>query len=271
MIRVAVAGAMGRMGQRILWCLKEDKDFQLVYAFERNAHPDIGKEIGSLLGIKEFKLSLKEGLKDISGPINVIIDFTTPEATIEHLRWAVDHNVPMVIGTTGFTKEILQEVRTLGGQIPCVMAPNMSVGVNLMFFLAKIMAEVLGEDFDVEIWEAHHRMKKDSPSGTALRILEVVSKALGRDPDDSAIYRAKGLIGERTKKEIGMQVIRAGDIVGEHTLLFGGIGERLELTHRAHSRDTFAKGALRAAKWVIDKPKGLYDMQDVLGLSEKTL
>jgi len=271
LIKVAVAGAMGRMGQRILWALKDDRDFQLAYAFEREGHPDLGKEIRSLLGTGGLGLVLKEGLKDISQRIDVLIDFTTPEATLNHLRWAVEHNVPMVIGTTGFSKEMLSEIRDLGEKIPCVMAPNMSVGVNLMFFLAKIMAEVLGEDFDVEIWEAHHRMKKDAPSGTALRILEVVSNALGRDPEASAIYRSKGIIGERSKKEIGMQVIRAGDIVGEHTLLFGGIGERIEVTHRAHSRDTFARGALRAAKWLVGRPKGLYDMQDVLGLSDRTL
>jgi len=269
-IKVAVAGAMGRMGQRILWALKDDGDFQLAYAFEREGHPDLGKEIGNLLGIGEFRLTLKEGLKDVPEGLDVLIDFTTPEATLKHIKWAVEHNVSMVIGTTGFSKEMHLKIRELGERIPCVMAPNMSVGVNLMFFLAKIMAEVLGEDFDVEIWEAHHRMKKDAPSGTALRILEVVSKALGRDPEGSAIFRAKGIIGERSKKEIGVQVIRAGDIVGEHTLLFGGIGERLELTHRAHSRDTFARGALRAAKWLVGRPKGLYDMQDVLGLSERT-
>lgn len=269
MIRVAVAGALGKMGQRILFALKEDPDCEIAYAFERPDHPKVGGELGNLLGIPDLKIPLEGGLDNLKREVDVLIDFTTPKATIDNARWSSQKGISMVIGTTGFSKEELSELKGSLKDIRCVMAPNMSVGVNLMFYLAKVMAEVLGEGFDVEILEAHHRMKKDAPSGTAMRILEVVSQALGRDFEKDAVYQRKGIVGERTSREIGMQVIRAGDIVGEHTILFGGMGERLELTHRAHSRDTFAKGAVRAAKWVVSKPIGLYDMQDVLGLKER--
>jgi 4-hydroxy-tetrahydrodipicolinate reductase len=160
----------------------------------------------------------------------------------------------------------MRKVRELSKGVRCVMAPNMSVGVNVMFRIVQEVAQVLGPDYDVEILEAHHHLKKDSPSGTAVRLGELIAKAMGRDFGQIGVYGRKGMVGERTKEEIGMQVIRAGDIVGEHTVLFGGIGERLEITHRAHSRDNFARGAVRAALWVVNQPNGLYDMQDVLGL-----
>ncbi len=172
----------------------------------------------------------------------------------------------MVIGTTGFSKDQIEVLRSLSGEIPLVMAPNMSVGVNLLFKVLKDVARVLGDDYDIEIIEAHHRMKKDAPSGTALKMAQVIADALQRNLDEVGVYARKGIIGERTKQEIGIQTVRAGDIVGEHTVLFGGLGERIEITHKASSRDTFARGALRAAMWVADRKPGLYDMQDVLGL-----
>ncbi|MFN3535004.1 MAG: 4-hydroxy-tetrahydrodipicolinate reductase [Desulfatiglandales bacterium] len=270
MIRVAVAGAMGRMGQRILWALSEDLECKTVYAFERPDHPRVGQPLSTLLGIPGLELPLQGGLQKMEEIPDVLIDFTTPKATLENAKWAFQKGVAMVIGTTGFEKEELLELKGYLDKIRAVLAPNMSVGVNLMFYLARVMAEILGDDFDVEILEAHHRMKKDAPSGTALKILEIVSQTLGRDPQRDPVFLRKGNVGERSKREIGMQVIRAGDIVGEHTLLFGGLGERLELTHRAHSRDTFAKGAVRAAKWVVSMPEGIYDMQDVLGLRNRS-
>ena len=172
----------------------------------------------------------------------------------------------MVIGTTGFTKDDLKEVHKLTKKIPCVMASNMSTGVNLLLKVLQDIAQVLGDAYDVEIIEAHHRMKKDAPSGTALKMAQVIADALKRNLDKDAVYARKGIIGERTAKEIGIQTIRAGDIVGEHTVIFGGLGERIEVTHKVSSRDTFARGALRAALWVHKKKAGLYDMQDVLGL-----
>jgi 4-hydroxy-tetrahydrodipicolinate reductase len=172
----------------------------------------------------------------------------------------------MVIGTTGFSGDGLKEVGTLSREMRCVMAPNMSVGVNVMFKIADEMARILGDDYDMEILEVHHRLKKDAPSGTAMRLAQILAKAVGRDLDRVGVYERHGVIGQRTDEEIGIQTWRAGDITGEHTVMFGGMGERLELIHRAHSRDNFARGAVRAALWVVKQPKGLYDMQDVLGL-----
>jgi 4-hydroxy-tetrahydrodipicolinate reductase len=172
----------------------------------------------------------------------------------------------MVIGTTGLTSAHLEEIKLLARQVPCVLSPNMSVGVNLLYKVIGEMAKTLGDDYDIEVIEAHHRLKKDAPSGTALKIAEVLARAVNRDLDQVGVYARKGMIGERTKQEIGIQTIRAGDIVGDHTVLFGGMGERIEVTHRASSRDTFARGALRAARWVVRQPPGLYDMMDVLGL-----
>ncbi len=171
-----------------------------------------------------------------------------------------------VIGTTGLSPEQMERIKELSKGVRCVFSPNMSVGVNVMFKIVQEVTQVLGPEYDIEIFEAHHRLKKDSPSGTAAKLGELIAKASGRDFDQVGVYGRKGMVGERTKEEIGMQVIRAGDIVGEHTVLFGGIGERLEIIHRAHSRDNFARGAVRAALWVVNQPNGLYDMQDVLGL-----
>ncbi len=171
-----------------------------------------------------------------------------------------------MVGTTGFNSSQTEKVRELCKGVRCVFTPNMSVGMNVMFRIVQEVARVLGPDYDIEILEAHHRLKKDAPSGTAVKLGELIAQSIGRDLGSVGVYGRKGMVGERTKEEIGMQVIRAGDIVGEHTVLFGGIGERLEVTHRAHSRDNFVRGAIRAALWVVNQPNGLYDMQDVLGL-----
>ena len=172
----------------------------------------------------------------------------------------------MVIGTTGFSAAQLEELKSLARQVPCVCSPNMSVGVNLIYKVIGEMARTLGEEYDIEVIEAHHRLKKDAPSGTALKIAEVLAQAVNRDLDQVGVYARRGLVGERKKQEIGIQTIRAGDIVGDHTVLFGGMGERIEVTHRASSRDTFARGALRAARWVVKQSPGIYDMMDVLNL-----
>jgi 4-hydroxy-tetrahydrodipicolinate reductase len=172
----------------------------------------------------------------------------------------------VVNGKTGFSKEELEPIKEISKNIPIVLAPNMSVGVNLLLKVLQDIARVLGDDYDIEIVEAHHRLKKDAPSGTAMKMAQVIADAVNRDLDDVAVYARKGLIGERTKKEIGIQTVRAGDIVGEHTVIFGGLGERIEITHKASSRDTFARGALKAALWISGRTSGLYDMQDVLGL-----
>jgi len=197
---------------------------------------------------------------------DVAIDFTSHAASMQHLQTAVQLKKPIVIGSTGFSAEEMEKIRSMAQCVPCVLAPNMSVGVNVLFKVLKTVAEILGDDYDVEIVEAHHHLKKDAPSGTAMKMAQIIAEALGRDLDKVGVYERKGLIGERSRTEIGIQTLRAGDIVGEHTVMFGAVGERLELVHRAHSRDNFARGAIRAAKWVVGQPPGLYDMQDVLGL-----
>ncbi len=266
MIRIAVAGALGKMGSRITALSREYDGIQLSGVFEKKGHRDIGKDIGLLLGFGISGILLQDGLDKVIDKTDVVIDFTHTSSTLEHLRTASLKGKAMVIGTTGFTKVEMEEIKDLTKNIPCVMAPNMSVGVNLLLKILRDVAGVLGEDYDIEIIEAHHRLKKDAPSGTAMKMAEVIASALNRNLDEVAIYARKGMIGERTKKEIGIQTIRAGDIVGEHTVLFGGMGERIEITHRASSRDTFARGALRAALWVHGRTPGLYDMHDVLGL-----
>jgi 4-hydroxy-tetrahydrodipicolinate reductase len=187
---------------------------------------------------------------------------------MKNLHEATGKGVAAVIGTTGFSSEMLADIRKMSGRISCVMSPNMSVGMNIMFKTAGKLAATLGHGYDLEIVETHHRLKKDAPSGTAVRLAEVLADATGRNIDEAAVYARKGIIGARSDKEIGIQSLRGGDVTGEHTVLFLGNGERLELTHRAHNRDNFAHGALRAAVWVVDRPAGLYDMQDVLGLRD---
>jgi 4-hydroxy-tetrahydrodipicolinate reductase len=266
MTRIIVAGASGRMGSRITALAGEYPELTLTGAFERKGHGAIGKDAGFTAGISETGVKLSDRLEDIIENSDVIIDFTTPDLTKENIRLSSKYRKAMVIGTTGFSRDDMQEMEGTMGNIPCVMASNMSTGVNVLLRVLKDIARVLGDEYDMEIIEAHHRLKKDAPSGTALKMAQALADATNRSLDEVAVYARKGLVGERTKKEIGIQTIRAGDIVGEHTVIFGGLGERIEITHKASSRDTFARGALRAALWVSGKPAGLYDMQDVLGL-----
>lgn len=266
MVNVIVAGAGGRMGARLVSLIKESSAFQLVGVVERKGHQAIGADAGEVAGCGRMGVAVTDNLASLAARADVLIEFTAPDVSLMHLAMMAASRRAMVIGTTGFSAAQLAELRTLACPIPCVFSPNMSVGVNVVLKVLAEMARALGEDYDIEVTEAHHRLKKDAPSGTALTIAQVLADATGRNLDQVAVYGRKGLIGERTQGEIGMQVIRAGDIVGDHTVLFGGSGERIEVTHRAQSRDTFARGALRAARWVVTKPPGLYDMQDVLGL-----
>ncbi|MGH7233003.1 MAG: 4-hydroxy-tetrahydrodipicolinate reductase [Nitrospiraceae bacterium] len=266
MIKVVVAGAAGRMGGRLVALLKESAALKLTGAIERKGHVSIGEDAGEVAGCGRIGISIGDDFSAVIGQGEVTIDFSSPVATLEHLRIAAQHRRPMVVGTTGLSAHDLAELRSLARHIPCVFSPNMSVGVNVIFKVIAEMAKTFGEDYDIEVIEAHHRLKKDAPSGTALKMAEVLAKAVNRDLDQVGVYARKGLIGERNAGEIGIQTIRAGDIVGDHTVLFGGMGERIEVTHRVQNRDTFARGALRAARWVVKQPPGLYDMQDVLGL-----
>ncbi|MFQ5658578.1 MAG: 4-hydroxy-tetrahydrodipicolinate reductase [Candidatus Methylomirabilales bacterium] len=266
MIRAVVTGAAGRMGGRILALAKEAADFQIVGATERPGHPAIGRDAGEVAGIGGLGAKVSDSLPQIISGADVVIDFTAPDASIAHLRAASDVGVAIVVGTTGLSKEQLQEARNLATKMSCVISPNMSVGVNVLFRVLKDVARYLGDGYDVEIVEAHHKFKKDAPSGTALKMAQVVADAQGWDLEQVGIYGRKGIVGERPNTQIGVHTVRAGDIVGEHTVVFGGMGERIEIVHRAHSRDNFARGALRAARFVVQAPKGLYDVADVLGL-----
>jgi 4-hydroxy-tetrahydrodipicolinate reductase len=263
-VKAIVVGAGGKMGGRIIHIIRETPSMKLARAVERPDHPSVGMDIGEVIGLGKLGIPLEGTLKREGG--DVIINFSAPQASIESLEFAKETGLAIVIGTTGLSSEQMNKVRELSKNVRCVLAPNMSVGINVMFRVVQEVAQVLGPEYDIEIVEAHHRLKKDSPSGTAVKLGELISKAIGRDFGKVGVYGRKGMVGERTKEEIGMQVIRAGDIVGEHTVLFGGIGERLEITHRAQSRDNFARGAVRAALWIVNQPNGLYDMQDVLGL-----
>ena len=266
MINVIVAGAAGRMGGRIMQAVLDHPSLELARAFERPDHPALGRDAGLAAGLVEVGLPLAGSLEEIIENGEVVIDFTAKAATLKNIETVAGNGRAMVAGTTGFTPEETARIREMAKGIRLVMAPNMSVGVNLLFKIVGDVARILGEGFDIEIVEAHHRMKKDAPSGTALRLAQVLAEAVGRDLGTCGVYGREGLVGERTANEIAVLAVRAGDIVGDHTVMFGGIGERIEITHRAHSRDTFARGAARAAAWVADQTPGVYDMQDVLGL-----
>jgi len=266
MINVIVAGAAGRMGSRLVALIKESHALTLAGAIEGKGHSALGEDAGETAGCGKVGVPITNDLSPLLERGAVVIDFSAPEATLNHLRIVAQHRRAMVIGTTGLAGTELEELTSLARQVPCVFSPNMSVGVNLIYKVISEMAKTLGDEYDIEIIEAHHRLKKDAPSGTALKIAEVLAKAVNRDLNQVGVYARKGLTGERTKQEIGIQTIRAGDIVGDHTILFGGMGERIEVTHRASSRDTFARGALRAAQWIVKQPPGLYDMMDVLGI-----
>ena len=268
MTKVIVAGAAGRMGQRISYMVTQNPELELTAAFEQAGNPAVGKDVGENGGFGTTGVTISAGLESVIDQGDVIIDFTFHKATMEFAEMAARHNRAMVIGTTGLSGDELVELKHLAGDnFPCVQAPNMAVGVNVLFKLVEKAAALLGDAYDVEIIEAHHRMKKDAPSGTALKLGEMAASGLGRDLNEVGVYERHGIIGERTDTEIGIQTIRAGDIVGEHTVYFAGAGERIEITHRAHSRDNFARGAALAAAWVNSKPNGLYTMFDVLGLS----
>ena len=266
MIKAIVAGAAGRMGGRIIHMIRHSQEVTLAAAFEHPDHPQVNQDAGQVAGLGKIGVKIARSLEEVIELGEVVIDFTTPESTLENMRLASSHDLSMVVGTTGITGDSLKEVTDLAKGIRCVMAPNLSVGVNVMFRIAGEVAKILGNDYDMEILEVHHRLKKDAPSGTALRLAQILASAVDRDLDKVAVYERKGMTGERSDEEIGIQTWRAGDVAGEHTVMFGGIGERLELVHRAHNRDNFARGALRATTWVVKQPVGLYDMQDVLGL-----
>jgi 4-hydroxy-tetrahydrodipicolinate reductase len=266
-IDVVVAGAAGRMGTRIVACLQGDPALRLVGALEAPAHPLLGRDAGELAGVGRLGVAVAGDPAAVVTRDRVLVEFSVPEASLEHLRLVARIGARAVIGTTGFTAAQRAEIADLAKRTAILVAPSMSVAVNLAFSLLGTMAKALGDEYDVEITETHHRFKKDAPSGTALQMAEIVAAALGRNLSQVAVYGRQGLPGERGRREIAVLSLRSGDVVGEHTVSFGTLGERLELTHRAHTRDTYARGALRAVRFVAGRPPGLYSMQDVLGLA----
>lgn len=265
MIKVVIAGSSGRMGQALLEGIFADQELRLHGAIDRADSARIGRDAGEPFG-RTTGVKITVDVEAALTGADVLVDFTRPEATVEYLALCEKAGVKLVIGTTGFTAEQKNQIAKTAEKVSVVFAPNMSVGVTLLINLVQAAAKVLAEGYDVEIIEAHHRHKVDAPSGTALRLGEAAAAALGRNLQECAVYGREGVTGERDANTIGFATVRGGDVVGDHTVLFAGTGERVELTHKASSRATFALGALRAAKFLSDKKTGLFDMQDVLGL-----
>lgn len=264
-IQYAIAGSSGRMGRTLIEAVQQDPGATLAAALEHVSSPFLGRDAGELVGAP-CGVKIVADLDAALANADVLIDFTRPEGTLQHIEACKRHKVGMVIGTTGFTADGKAAIAEAARTIPIVCAPNMAVGVNAVFRLLDVAARILNEGYDIEVIEAHHRHKVDAPSGTALRMGEVVAKALGRNLADCAVYGREGLTGERPTPQIGFSTIRGGDIVGDHTVLFAGGGERIEITHKSASRMPYAQGALRAGRYMRGRANGLFDMQDVLGL-----
>jgi len=263
MIQVAVSGAAGRMGRTLVRLVSEADDLRLVAALERPGHEAVGADAGTLAGVGPLEVEVTDALP---GHADALVDFSLPDGSVQRIEACAEARVPCVVGTTGFSDEQRKRIEAAADTIPVLVAPNMSVGVNVLFHVAAELARTLGPAYDIEILEAHHRFKKDAPSGTALKIAEEIAEATGRNLEQSAVHGRGPGHPPRKEGEIGLHAIRGGDIVGEHIIYYTAVGERLELKHVAHSRDTFAHGALRAVRWVADRGPGLYAMADVLGL-----
>ena len=264
MIHVIIVGACGRMGKILTQHIKQQTDIRIVGAITSQDHPMLGQDVGEIAGVGPIGIPISNNLSEIVESGDLVIDFTSSKATIEHLKDVVDASKPMVIGTTGFNDEELAEVKQIAKSIPCVMAPNMSLCVNVLFQVMPIIVKALGEDYDIEVIEAHHRTKVDAPSGTAQRLAELIADTLEFELSSVSVYGRHDNSHVRPKQEIGIHTVRGGDLIGEHTVLFAGTGERIEITHRAQNRQAFAIGTLRAARWVVNAPIGLYDFSDVI-------
>jgi 4-hydroxy-tetrahydrodipicolinate reductase len=263
MVRLAIAGAAGKMGLRIIALSQGFKDVEIEAALEATGHPAAGKDVGELAGLGKIGLPVQDRTET---EFDVLIDFTRPAGTMQWLEYCLVKQRGIVIGTTGHTTEQNKEIDAAAKSIPVLKASNMSVGMNLLFKLVGQVASILGDDYDIEVVEAHHRFKADAPSGTAMSLRDSILKATGRDAEKDVIYGRKGDTGQRPPRQIGMHALRVGDTVGEHEVYFGNLGETVRISHSAHTRDTFARGAIRAAIWLAGKPAGRYDMMDVLGL-----
>ncbi len=265
MIKIIVSGAGGRMGKMIIACAEDEEGIEITGAVDRPGHPDLGSDAGELSGRGKIGVLLVDDLSGVIGEGDVVIDFSSPVSSLANAGVAAKYRKSLVVGTTGFLPEEEKRLEESVRGIACVFSPNMSVGVNLFFKLVEEVAGKLGDEYDIEIVEAHHRLKKDAPSGTAMELARCAAAGRRRNLTDIAVYGREGMVGERPRGQIGIHAVRAGDIVGDHTIIFSTPGERMELIHRAHSRNTFARGSLRAARFVVAAPPGLYSMQDVLG------
>lgn len=267
MIRLGVCGASGRMGQRILALASQDTEhFTITAAFERAGNPNVGTALNMLNNEIDSPLLISGDMGSHLSVCDTVIDFTSPEASLTHAEHCYEKGKAIVIGTTGFTPDQLDQIVAYSERIPIVLAPNMSVGVNLLFSLVNKVAALLSDDYDCEIVELHHRLKKDSPSGTAQRLAEIIAAARQVSLEEKGCFGRKGMVGARPRGEIGVHAVRLGSVVGDHTVTFANEAERIELTHKAQSRDVFAYGSLRAALFLAGKEPGLFDMQDVLNL-----
>ncbi|MCL4459360.1 MAG: 4-hydroxy-tetrahydrodipicolinate reductase [Chloroflexi bacterium] len=263
MTRIVIVGVAGRMGHQVATAALQDKDIEVVGGIESSAHPDLGKDMGLLCGQAPIGVLVSDNLAEALRQADTIVEFTNPAASIEHLQIVTQYGKAAVIGTTGFDTAQLEAIRQMSTHVPILLSPNMSIGVNVLLRMVPLIAQALGKDYDIEIIEAHHRHKKDAPSGTALKLGEAIAAALGAEMDKIGVYGRKG-IAPRASGEIGIHAVRAGGIVGEHTILFANEGEQIELLHRCYSRQTFALGAIRAAKYIVQQQPGLYSMQDIL-------
>jgi 4-hydroxy-tetrahydrodipicolinate reductase len=266
MIRAVITGASGRMGAQIIRLIAASDDMALTGATELAGTPPVGRDAGELAGIGPLGVPIAGNIEAVLDEADVVIDFTSADASMAHLEAVSRTDKAVVIGSTGFSSAQFEEIRTRASETQVFLAPNMSLGLNVLLKAVADVARLLGDAYDVEIVETHHRFKKDAPSGTALALANAAAGALGRDLEAEAVYGRRGLPGERTTREIGIHAVRAGDVVGDHTVIFGGLGERVELAHKVSSRETFARGAVRAARWLPGQPSGLYDMLDLLGL-----
>lgn len=266
MVKVIVTGCAGRMGREICSSLISREGMELAGGTEVLGHPDKGANLLAMLGERGEGITVSDNLNEVIGDCDVVIDFTSPSASFEHFNIVADNGKAIVMGTTGFTPEQIKGMDERKSEVRCVRAPNMSVGVNVMFKLLAEAVKALGSEYDMEIVEMHHRLKKDAPSGTAARLAQICAEGTGRDLSSVGVYGRQGMVGERKPGEIAIMSLRGGDVVGDHTVIFAGEGERIEITHKCSSRKNFAIGAIRGVEWVVKQKPGIYDMQDVLSL-----
>ncbi|MBV1879946.1 MAG: 4-hydroxy-tetrahydrodipicolinate reductase [Pseudomonadales bacterium] len=271
MTNIAITGAAGRMGKTLVTTISETEGLKITAAIERPESSLIGADVGEVAGIGALGVPISADLNEVTDEFDVLIDFSVAEATVQNIEICAAKNKKMVIGTTGLDNQQVNRLQELSTSMAVVFAPNYSVGVNATFKLLEIAAQIFGDDVDIEITEAHHRNKVDAPSGTALKMGQILASTLDRDLDSVAIYGREGVTGVRDQKTIGFSTIRGGDIIGEHTVMFAATGERVEITHRAQSRSNFSQGAVRSALWVANQSAGLFDMQDVLQLKKISL